>query len=578
MNSESAAAPKPAKQRRVVTVVARSGGHGRQLTAAAGLERAGKFDAAIAIYRKVLKASPGDADALLYHGRCLALADRPREAVVPLEAALARRPDDPKILFLLGEARRDLGGGGAADCFERVLKQQPDNLLALARLGQVLAETGRPDEGIAKLRAAAAAEPDNALYILLLANGLTTDRRFDEAKACYLRLSRIKGRVDGHLGLARVAETLGRFDEAIRHLERARRIAPRHVDVLGQLIKHRKAATPAAAIAEARRMAASSDLPARQRAQLHFMLGQAADVAGETDGAFAHLSAGNGLRRQNLIDGGQFYDKEIIARWFDDLIARFDAKFLARHAGRGVASEVPVFVIGMPRSGTTLTEQILAGHSRVFGAGELGHLEKIAVRLAPSGRKGDMIAAELPAERLVEAANDYLGFLRALSSTADRIVDKNPSNFTFLGLIVALFPRARVIHCRRDPRDIALSCYMQNFRAGKPWSYDFDQAAHYYRQYDRLMAHWRAVLPMAMLELPYESLVDDLESWARRLIEFCGLQWEDGVLDFHRLDRPVFTASVRQVRQPVYKGSVGKWRKYERHLAPFIAGLGDPLD
>ncbi|MGH6933125.1 MAG: sulfotransferase family protein, partial [Dongiaceae bacterium] len=330
--------------------------------------------------------------------------------------------------------------------------------------------------------------------------------------------------------------------------------------------------------AKARQLANSPELPDRQRAQLHFMLGQAADAAGDSDAAFNHLSAGNSLRRKNLLDAGQFYDKDIIANWFEELIARFNPEFFSRHAGRAGDSELPVFVVGMPRSGTTLTEQILAGHPRVFGAGELGDLERIATGLAPTGRKGDMITADIPADRLAHAANDFLAVLRGLAPTADRVIDKNPSNFTYLGLIAVLFPRARVIHCRRDPRDIALSCYMQNFRLGKPWSYDLDHAAHYFRQYHRLMAHWRTVLPVPMLEVTYESMVDDPEAWARRLIEFCGLEWDPAVLDYHRLDRPVFTASVRQVRQPIYKGSAGKWRRYRRHLAPFIAGIEGLLE
>ncbi|MGH6931772.1 MAG: tetratricopeptide repeat protein, partial [Dongiaceae bacterium] len=364
------------RQRRVVTVVARSGGHARQLTAAAQLERSGKHDAALSTYRKILKVSPQDVDALLFYGRCLSMVDRPRAATAPLEAALKLRPDDSRILLLLGEVRRDLGGGGAAECYERVLARQPDNYLALARLGQVLAATGKVDQGIAKLRAAIAAEPGNALFVLLLANALMANRSFDEARQCYLSLTRMKGRIDGHLGMARLAETLGRFDEALRYLERARRLAPGHSDVLGQLIKHRGAATPPDVTAKARQLANSPELPDRQRAQLHFMLGQAADAAGDSDAAFNHLAAGNRLRRKNLLDAGQFYDKDIIANWFEELIARFNSEFFPRHAGRAGDSELPVFVVGMPRSGTTLTEQILAGHPRVFGAGELGDLER----------------------------------------------------------------------------------------------------------------------------------------------------------------------------------------------------------
>jgi hypothetical protein len=234
-------------------------------------------------------------------------------------------------------------------------------------------------------------------------------------------------------------------------------------------------------------------------------------------------------------------------------------------------SELPVFVVGMPRSGTTLVEQICASHSRVFGAGELGDI----IRLDGILNRPDVACStEKLHETAQRLAKEHIIKLYGQAKGALRVVDKMPDNILLVGLIARLFPRARIIWCSRDNRDIALSCYFQMFAPeAQHFSYDLADCGHRARLVGRLARHWMTLLPSRMIEVNYEALVDDLEGQSRRLIEFLGLDWESACMDFHRTERPVVTVSYWQVRQPLYQSSMGRWRNYEKHLGPLFAAL-----
>jgi hypothetical protein len=232
-------------------------------------------------------------------------------------------------------------------------------------------------------------------------------------------------------------------------------------------------------------------------------------------------------------------------------------------------------IVGFPRSGTTLTEQILARHRRVFAAGELPLASRDFLSLSGgSDSSDDAFAAlqRLTPEVVDSLARRHLEQLQTINATAERIVDKMPDNYFYLGLLATLFPRARFIHCRRDPRDTVLSCWMTHFRHIR-WSNDFDHLTSRFHAYRRLMTHWRQVLPVPMLEIDYEETVADLEDVARRLVAWCGLEWQAECLNFHEARRPVRTASSTQVRQPLYAHSVGRWKHYRDALAPLFQGL-----
>ena len=242
-------------------------------------------------------------------------------------------------------------------------------------------------------------------------------------------------------------------------------------------------------------------------------------------------------------------------------------------SGFGLDTELPVFIFGLPRSGTTLLEQILASHSQVFAAGELPYCrEMFALLPLAMRRSGTPLEClhGLDRETARHLAQRHLDRLRALDRGALRIVDKRPDNYHYLGLISVLFPRARLIHCRRDLRDVALSCWMTDF-ARAAWSCDQDCVVSHFRDYSRVMAHWRNVLPSPFLDVDYEETVEDMEGVARRIVKWCGLEWEAGCLRFHETQRPVQTASAIQVRRPLYKTSVGRWKNYEALLGDLFS-------
>ena len=265
------------------------------------------------------------------------------------------------------------------------------------------------------------------------------------------------------------------------------------------------------------------------------------------------------------------FDADRFAARIEGLIERYPDRSSVEYADFSNMSELPVFVVGMPRSGTTLVEQICATHSRVFGAGELGDI----IRLDHILNRGDIAGSpELHGETAWKIAKEHIVKLYGQAKGALRVVDKMPDNILLVGLILRLFPRARIIWCSRDKRDTALSCYFQMFAPGaQHFSYDLADCGHRMRLIERLARHWMTLVPTRMIEMNYEALINDLEGQSRRLIEFLGLGWEPACMDFHRTERSVATVSYWQVRQPLYQSSVGRWRNYEQHLSPLFAAL-----
>jgi hypothetical protein len=308
-------------------------------------------------------------------------------------------------------------------------------------------------------------------------------------------------------------------------------------------------------------------LPAAHAVNLHHALGKYYDDVDDRDAAFHHHRRGNELARASR----SRYDRAEMTQRVTRTLAAFDRHALAALRPGGLASERPVFVVGMPRSGTSLTEQILASHPEVHGAGEL-----LYWILAADAEHA--ASAEKRAATIAELGRAYLEGLTTQSPDASRVVDKLPVNFRNIGLIHAALPGARFIHLERNSLDTCLSIYFQGFSASHSYATDFGDLAHYYHEYRRLMAHWRAVLPpQTLLDVRYEDLVDDPESWSRRMLAHIGLPWDPRCLEFHRTHRPVLTASNWQVRQPISKGSVDRWRRYERFIGPLREALGDEV-
>jgi hypothetical protein len=315
------------------------------------------------------------------------------------------------------------------------------------------------------------------------------------------------------------------------------------------------------------------------RARLLFGLAHVLDARGEYDRAAGCLRQANALTLEG-VQGPRAYVPAEHARLVDGLLRAFDAGSCAGTAGLGSPTRRPVFIFGLPRSGTTLIEQVLASHPRVHGAGELRlgrqSFEAIPAVLGRRGRERPVeCVADLDASSLRRLAGRHLERLALHDGgRADRVLDKMPDNYLYLGLLAAMFPAAAFIHCRRDLRDVAVSCWMTNFRTIR-WANDPGHIAGRFREYRRLMDHWRAVLPAAIHEVDYEETVTDLEAVARRLLEACGLEWDPACLEFHRTRRNVRTASLAQVRQPIYTTSLARWKHYEHTLAGLFEALPD---
>jgi tetratricopeptide (TPR) repeat protein len=327
--------------------------------------------------------------------------------------------------------------------------------------------------------------------------------------------------------------------------------------------------------------AALSDAKLEDQVQLHFALGKAFDDVGELDASFAHYAIGGRKKRSQ-----ETYSDKNNKRMYQVLSQVFNGKVLQNPAQKGCDSDVPVFILGMPRSGTSLMEQILSSHPDVFGAGELKILTGVVENIEVGQnrvRLGDVEAAfpyeenasyEARGKRYVER----LQRLAPAGSHYKRIVDKMPGNFNFVGAIKLIMPNAKIIHSRRHPVETCLSCYRIHFAEGHPWTYNLRELGRYYRYYWNLMKHWRDAMPGGMLEIRYEENVADVEGQARRLIDYLGLPWNDSCLNFHETDRPVKTASASQVRKPIYKSSTNRWRKYEAYLGPLLAEIGDLVE
>ncbi|MBV8131416.1 MAG: sulfotransferase, partial [Alphaproteobacteria bacterium] len=507
---------------------------------ARALNDEGLFEAGLESSRRAIELIP---DFLGVHVNCAAALiglERFAEAETPLRRALDLMPDR-------AETHRDLGG--------------------------VLAKLGRVDEAVSCLEQAIALNPDDATTHYLL--GATFYQANDPARseASFRRtLSLAPGKATAWDALGNILRTLGRFDEALSCFRRALELDPDLPETHRSLAVTGQQASDEAQLQRLEALLASPERPVSDRIAAGFALGALLDNADRYDEAFPYFEKANALHRQQQAEAGERFDPEDLRRGVDGLIQINTQTLSLAAASWGNPSETPIFIVGMPRSGTSLVEQIAASHSRVFGAGERHETNDISEALKARNRGRPI--EEWDAVFARQLADQHVACLQALGAGAARVIDKMPDNVFFLWAIAALFPSARVILCQRDLRDICLSCYFHKFTEGNLFAYDLADCGLRALQVDRLSTHWLRALPLEMLAIDYEELVADLEGESRRLIEFLGLDWEPACLDFHRTERPVFTASTWQVRQPLYTRSVGRWRCYERHLGPLLDVLG----
>lgn len=501
------------------------------------------------------------------------------EALQQLEPAQQVEPGNPVVWHLSAACLKALGRAEEAEgCWRQALRLAPDLADAHYSLALLLHEQRRPDAAIDGYREVLRIDPRHVPALNNLGSALARLGRLEEALHCYEQaVSLNPDHAAAWHNLGRALGEVGRFDQAHRALEQAIQLTPRQrrARYYRSLANLKRIEPGEPHLPEMEALARELPaLPDADRVQLHFALGKAYGDLGRRERSFEHLLAGNAAKRAQTP-----YDEAATLQQFERIAAAFTPELLAARRGGGDPSNVPVFILGMPRSGSTLAEQILASHPEVHGAGECEEFKNLveSVRL-PDGRPllPDAVAG-LSDAGLRQLGGDYLKRLRARAPDAPRISDKTLDNFLHVGLIHLALPQARIIHTRRDAVDTCLSCFSQLFNGYHPYAYDLAELGRYWRAYDRLMAHWRRVLPAGvMLELDYEELVGDPEGQTRRLLDHCGLGWNQACLDFHRSSRPVHTASVMQVRQPIYRSSVQKWRAYGELLRPLLDALELP--
>jgi tetratricopeptide (TPR) repeat protein len=486
---------------------------------------------ALACYEKILRFYPRDAYAHNGAGFALARLLRFAEAEDHLRRALRIRDNLPEAHF---------------------------------NLAGVLLTTGRFLDSEMPLRRALKLKPDFLEARVTLAGNLVLNGRLPEARDCYEKALRAApSNTLAIVGLGKIDALEGRFAQAEAAFKRSLEIEPNaHYALAAQA--HLRRMTPADRdwVRRAEQVASSGLRPLDETA-LRFAIGKYYDDIGDFSRAFRSYERGNELHRLNATR----YNKETHARYVDGLMRAYTREVVTRACEGMSDSERPVLVVGMPRSGTSLVEQIIASHPAAHGAGELEYWTDVVHRSEEAVRGA--MPSEATRKRLAEK---YLRVLDGHAADASRIVDKAPMNADYLGLIHAVLPRARVIYLQRDPIDTCLSCYFQQLSPVLNFAMDLTDLADYYREHRRLVAHWREVLPPeTFLEVPYAELVADQEKWSRRIIEFIGLPWDDRCLEFHRTTRAVTTASTWQVRQKIYTSSVERWRNYEKFIGPLLA-------
>ncbi len=537
------------------------------------LQGLGRLDEAAAAYRKALELKPDYAEANCNLGSILCELDEPNEAAEFCRKAIALKPDYADayaglatVLFAMGRAEE------AAQACRQAIARNPSLAGAYNTLGCALYELARSEEALVAYRKAVERKPDFVEAQCNLGTVLQSLGRTGEALDHYNRCATTTPKEAAYLiNKAVLFNEMGEKNAAQGAVEQALDLNP--ASSVGWYVRS-ELKTFAPGDVDIEKMEAllartnAQGLRVRDRIYLGFSLGKAWLEAGNSNRAFAYLNEANRLKRSTFS-----YDAAEMERRFAEIAAEFSPERMKAFADAGDPSKMPIFIIGMPRSGSTLIEQILASHPDIHGAGELTVMRGLVDGLAQArGSSYPALVSGLSQADLAALGRDYLEQVSGLGS-GRLVADKFILNFLFAGLIHAMLPNARIIHCRRDAMDTCLSCYLRLFRSEMKFAYGLRELGLFYRGYERLMEYWRTLLPPERFcEVRYEDVIDDLETQARRLVDFCGLDWNPACLNFYETRRQIQTST--QVRQPIYPFSVSRWRAYAQHLGPLAEALG----
>ena len=530
-----------------------------------------RWEEAKTYFEKAISIRPNSAEARNNLGNVLARLNRLDESIVQFEKALeiTRHAAEPylRACYNIGATFQALNRHEEAIAhFARVVAIKPDYAEAHNNLGVALMKSERPPEAPTYYDRLAEIRPHSAEADNFGVSRHTLNREV-EAIAQFTKALVIRpDYADAHANLGLALESLGRLDDASRAFEKAIEHAPTVAKFYHWLFHSKKA------VAGDRQLTAMIELAQRvaslsraEQIDLHFGLGKVYADIEQYDLSFRHLLEGNALKRKEIA-----YNESAMLATLDRVRAVFTPELMQSKQGLGNRSAKPIFILGMPRSGSTLIEQILASHPCVFGGGELNYFNRAVKAQVRSLEQIGTFADE----DLVRLGTQYLCGIQNVAPNAERMTDKMPSNFRFAGLIHLALPNARIIHTRRDPLDTCVSCFSTLFARGQPFAYELGELGRYYRAYEQLMDHWRAVLPDdVMLEVRYEELVADFGAQARRIIAHCGLAWDEACLAFDKTQRPVKSASAPQVYQPLYNTSVGRGSHYGNLVRPLLDAL-----
>ncbi len=589
------------------------------------------------LLREVIAAAPTFAKPHEDLGYLLLQAKRPADALPLLERATHLDPSLDRAWFSLGKAFALLGDGKQADAafersfalsperrlmalaaehhregrieeaerlYRRVLRDNPKNVDALRLLAQIAARTDHADQAETLLERAIALAPDYQMAIVDLGRVYKDQDRFAEAlerfdraialdpgapQPHYLRAATLArasftyDAIDAYrqclalrpshsgalVGLGHVLKAVGDYDGAVESYHACIKNAPDSGETHWSLANLKTYRFDDATVADMEQHAASASGGPQSEVNFRFALGKAYEDRADFERAWHYYRTGNEKQRALVT-----YDPVQTEVVNDRLLDVYTAEFLAERTGTGLPDPAPIFILGLPRSGSTLLEQILASHSQVEGTSELPYIGRIANSLNRNREHGinyPEAMRELTSANLRTYGEEYLACAKMhRRSGAARFIDKMPNNFPSVGFMSLILPNARIIDARRHPLDACFSCYRQLFAKGQNFTYDLTEIGEYYLQYQRMMDHWAAVLPGRVLTVQYEEVVSDFETQVRRLLDFCGLTWEDACLKFYESERPIRTPSAEQVRQPIYDRSVGHWQNYEHHLGELI--------
>ncbi|MEQ1541815.1 MAG: sulfotransferase [Novosphingobium sp.] len=512
-----------------------------------------------------------------YHPRlieaALAMNDNDLPRAEPLlRAHLKEDPFDVAAIRMFAELAGRIGRNkDAENLLRRALELSPAFTAARANLALVLYRQNRPDEAIDELNRVIAEEPDNPGHSNLKAAAFGRIGEFDDAIALYDKvLSQAPNQPRVWMSYGHMLKTVGRLDDGIAAYRRALAIMPALGEAWWSLANLKTVRFDDADIAAMEGALARGDIADDDRFHLDFALGKALEDRGQTEPAFAHYAAANDLRRAQLS-----HSAEETTRFVDRLIAIATPEFFAERAGQGCDAPDPIFILGMPRAGSTLVEQILSSHSLIEGTSELPDIPALA-RRDPAYPDG---LPALTGEQLARQGEEFLRRTRIQRKT-DRpfFIDKLPNNWAHVAFIRLILPKARIIDARRHPLGCCFSNFKQHFARGQAFSYSLSDMGRYYADYVRLMAHIDAVQPGAVHRVIYERLVDDTEAEVRALLAYCGVPFEDACLAFHKTERAVRTPSSEQVRQPIFRDGTEAWKPFSAFLDPLREALGPVLE